>query len=113
MVDDNLNIAETMRDLLVAAERWSEDLAQRSSWLMFFITVIIGICVVFQVVMVLRGLTPIFALIILFNWIVFSITIQKYYGFMSSAKRERDEWRARFARLREKNQEILSSLNGS
>ena len=102
-----------MRDLVVAAERWSEELAQRSTWLMFFVLVIVGVVAGFQVVMVLRGLTPAFAVIILFNWIVFTITIQKYYAFMSSAKRERDEWKIRFERLREKNREILSLMGGT
>ncbi|MBU7004648.1 MAG: hypothetical protein HXS50_03720 [Theionarchaea archaeon] len=52
-------------------------------------------------------------MIILFNWIVFSITIKKYYGFMSTARSERDQWRERFSRLREHNREILQLLGGS
>jgi hypothetical protein len=113
MRDENASIAETMRDLVAAAERWSEELAQRSAWLMFFVLVMVGVVAGFQVVMVLRGLTPTFAAIIVFNWIVFAITIQKYYAFLSSARKERDEWKIRFARLRAKNQEILSLLSGS
>jgi heme/copper-type cytochrome/quinol oxidase subunit 4 len=113
MDDENLSIAETMRDLVFAAEHWSEELARRSSWLMFFVLVLVGVVVALQVVMVLRGLTPTFVAIIIFNWAVILITIQKYYSFMSSARKERDEWKTRFARLRERNQEILSLLNGS
>ena len=101
-----------MRDLMLAAERWSEELVQRSAWMMFFVLVIIGVAIAFQVVMVIRGLTPIFALIIVFNWIVFTITIKKYYSFMSTARKERDEWKERFSRLREKNREILQLLGG-
>jgi hypothetical protein len=113
MEDENLSIAETMRDLVYAAEHWSEELARRSSWLMFFVLVIVGVMVSLHVIMVLRGLTPVFAGIIIFNWAVILITVQKYYSFMSTARKERDEWKTRFARLREKNQEILSLLNGS
>jgi hypothetical protein len=111
-IDDNLSLVETMRDLVEAAERWTEELARRSLWLEFFVLVVIGVAAAFHVVMVLRGLTPVNGAIIVLSWIVFSITLQKYHRFTTTARSERDEWKARFQRLRERETALSRTLDG-
>ncbi len=110
MSTNDLSLAETMRDLVEAGERWTEQLAQRSGWLFFFVLVVIGVAAAFHVVMVLYWPTTINYAIIGVSWVIFAITIHKYYGFMSSAKRERDEWKRRFSELRARDEKLLEQL---
>jgi hypothetical protein len=112
MSGNDLSLAETMRDLVEAGERWSEQLAQRSTWLLFFVLIVVGVAATFHAVMVLYYPSTVNYVIILVSWVIFAITIQKYYGFMASSRRERDEWKRRFSRLRTRNEELLDEIKG-
>ena len=109
--DEQLSLAETMRDLVEAGDRWTEQLAQRSTWLLFFVLAVIGVAAAFHVAMVLYWPGTVNYAIIAASWVIFVITIQKYYGFVANARRERDEWSRRFDRLRRTNKELLDQLS--
>ena len=64
-------------------------------------------------VMILYWPSTVNYLIIAASWLIFAITIQKYYSFLATARRERDEWRGRFNRLRNRNEELLKEIDGA
>jgi len=111
MNTDDVSLAETMRELVEAGEKWTEQLAQRSAWLLFFVLVVIGVAAAFHVVMILYWPSIANLVIIAVSWVIFAITIQKYYDFMASARRERDKWKERFNHLRTRNDELLREIN--
>ena len=113
MSTNDISLAETMRDLVEAGEKWTEQLAQRSAWLLFFVLVVIGVAAALHAVMILYWPSTVNYLIIAASWLIFAITIQKYYSFLATARRERDEWRGRFNRLRNRNEELLKEIDGA